>query len=129
MPNLKEAPDWIAPCPACNDDDNEEGAVYDHGPDGVRLQCDCGCCGPWGLTLDEARTEWNRLLGDQYQQGELDGLRKAARLVCEHCADDVPRRCMPSGIICHGKVGDQAFPWCSAGSIHAEIARLEKERT
>ncbi len=53
--------DHIAPCPACNDDDNEEGAIYDHGPDGVRLECDCGCCGPLGLTMDEARAEWNRL--------------------------------------------------------------------
>lgn len=59
-------------------------------------------------------------------QADLALLRKAAGLVCEHCADDVPRRCMASGIICRGKVGDQAFPWCSANPIHAEISKLKK---
>ena len=53
--------DQILPCPACNDDDNEEGAIYGHSFSEARLECDCGCCGPWCLTLDEARAEWNKV--------------------------------------------------------------------
>lgn len=53
--------DRIAPCPACNDDDNEEGAIFGHDMGMSRLECDCGYCGPWCLMMSEARDEWNRL--------------------------------------------------------------------
>ena len=59
MPN--HPTEAIEPCPTCNDSNNECGAIYEHDVDGVRLQCDCGCCGGWGLDLDEALFLWNRV--------------------------------------------------------------------
>jgi len=59
MPN--QPAEAIEACPSCDDFNNECGAIYEHGVDGIRLQCDCGCCGAWGLDLDEALSLWNRV--------------------------------------------------------------------
>lgn len=61
-----------------------------------------------------------------HKQGELDGLRKAAKLICYHCANDWPlttRR--PFGWNHRGATSFR----CPSSAIHDQIARLEKDRT
>jgi hypothetical protein len=58
--------DIFKDCPWCCE---EEGLVYGHleAFGQMRVECGCGCSGPWESSFDEARTSWNEMprIGDQ----------------------------------------------------------------
>lgn len=63
------------------------------------------------------------------KQGVLDGLRKAAALVCKHCAKNFGRQPIKP-IHKHGRwyhaTGAQTATFCRASAIHTEIAATPK---
>ncbi len=68
------------------------------------------------------------LIGERHQ-GELSGLRKAARLVClRQCGEKTdPVYCETSSAWFH-TLDQWPSVLCPSGPIHDEIARLEKDR-
>jgi len=70
--------DVLNNCVGCGDAPNED-TVIDHDALGqMRVECSCGCCGPWGNTFEEADSLWNGMSKERYIKGIRHGIK-----ICE----------------------------------------------
>ena len=114
-----------AACPVCKI--SHEAIIIEIEDDQCRVHCEeCGCCGPWESSPENANMVWDAMPRDGDKAREIATMQKCIPLACNWC-ENGEYKLVNGGDGYWFHVIENDATSCQCPRLHDEIAKLEAE--